>query len=165
MPCLFAAHEHKGGATAVQPGEVIVTGGALMQDGKRLYAFAKPVRQTTEDGGELVAIESHFFALSDEGTRAVGLQDLNTPAANTLQHGQVWSEKEFQNAPEKSRSLKGTKILNAPRITMHPGKEGSVNYGEDGGEMLQLKVAPRLNPDGRTVDIDVRLQLDPGPGS
>ncbi len=148
-------------AIAVQPGEVVVTGGALLPNGKRLYSFAQPVRKTI-NGQEVVEIDSRVLALNDAGADAGGLADFKNSAANTIQHGQVWSKGEFASGLEKMQAAEGTELMHTPKIMLIPGGEGSISIGQDSGSMLQIKVAPRLNPEGRGVDMDLRVQFDAG---
>lgn len=40
-----------------------------------------------------------------------------------------------------------------------------MHIGEANGEALQMKVLPKLAPDGRAFDMEIRLELAPGAAS
>jgi hypothetical protein len=148
-------------SATVQPGETIVTGGSPMPNGKRLFVFATPTH-SSHQGQPTIDVDTRFLALPDSAAALLGLDKLATSAANTLQHGEVWAPGESDASLAKLDQDSGANTLNAPSIRLLPGREGAVNYGEDGGEMLQLKVLPKLTADGRAFDMEVRLELDLG---
>ncbi|MBC8012016.1 MAG: hypothetical protein H7067_18175, partial [Burkholderiales bacterium] len=142
-------------ATA-QPGETVVTGGSLLPDGRRLYLFATPKRER-RDGREVVTIEGQFLATTDAAAQSVGLDVLNTAAANTLQHGQVWAAGESTAALRALAQAGGADVLAAPRVVLLPGAEGAINIGD---KML-LKATPTLAADGAGVEMELRLEASP----
>jgi hypothetical protein len=146
----------------VQPGESVVTGGSVMPNGKRIFAFATPV-QDHYQGQEAVKIGTRFIALSDDDAKAIGLDQLATSAANTLQHGEVWANGEMDAAFETMQASKTAKTLSLPTVFVVPGREASVNFGQEAGEMLQLKVTPSLAPDGKGIELELRMEYDQGP--
>ena len=136
----------------LKSGEVVVTGGYKLPDGTRLYAFVQPTVERV-DGVDVVNIASTFRMLSDEIGRKVGLENLATNAANTLQHGEVW-------AAEEQAAVLGT-LENAPGMTgiSYPGVKvptGISSVIEAG--MLRLKVTPKVGADDGIMDFEVRLE-------
>ena len=136
----------------LKSGEVVVTGGYKLPNGKRLYAFAQPVIGQ-EEGVEVVKIESRFFAITDDAGKAVGLDSIATNANNTLQHGEVWVADEQTSVLAKLNASADTDMLASPSITVRPGTSGSIEIGT-----LKLKVTPVVSADHANMDFDVRLE-------
>jgi RNA polymerase sigma factor (sigma-70 family) len=147
-------------SATVQPGETIVTGGSLMPDGKRLFAFATP-EHSIDKGRPTVDVNARFVALPDAATTLLGLDKLATSAANTLQHGEVWAPGEMNAALAKLDKTSGADTLSAPRVRLLSGNEGTISIGQEGGETLEMKVLPKLAADGRALDMEMRLELAP----
>jgi hypothetical protein len=141
----------------VQPGETVVTGGSVMPDGRRLFAFSTPVRKFHQ-GKEVVQIATQFLAVTDEATQSIGLDELATSAANTLQHGEVWTPSEMTSALAGIKASEGTDMLSSPVITMIPGGKGQINVGSE----MRVDVSPTLSPDGKGIEVELRLEIDPG---
>lgn len=136
----------------LKSGEVVVTGGYRLPDGKRLYAFATPVVEQV-DGADVVRIESQFLSLTDEAGKLVGLDNLSTNAANTLQHGEVWVPDEQASVLAKLQAGGGVDMLTSPSITVKPGSSGMIEVGE-----MRLKVTPTLGTERGNMDFEVRLE-------
>lgn len=136
----------------MRSGEVVVTGGYKLADGRRLYAFAKPTVRDI-DGLRVVAIEGRYLTLTDEAGKSVGLDNLATNAANTLQHGEVWVPQEEAEVFAKLRSAAGVDVLTPPALTIMPGQSGAISVGG-----TQLKITPSLLEDGNGLDVEVRLE-------
>jgi hypothetical protein len=136
----------------LKSGEVVVTGGYKLPDGRRLYAFAKPnVEQI--DGTNVVMIEGRYLTVSDEAGKAVGLDSLATNAANTLQHGEVWVPEEEATVLGRLANAPGTQIVQYPGLSVRPGRSGTISVGD-----IQLKVTPTLAEDGDGVGMELRLE-------
>ncbi|MBW8781080.1 MAG: hypothetical protein JF599_04225 [Verrucomicrobia bacterium] len=135
----------------LKSGEVVVTGGYKLADGRRLYAFAKPVVQQN-NGRDEVMIEGRYLTLTDEAGKSVGLDTLATNAANTLQHGEVWVPEEEQSVVNQLRTTPGTEFLGYPRITVLPGSSGTIEIGD-----IQLKVTPTLSAT-HALSLELRLE-------
>lgn len=144
----------------LKSGEVVVTGGYRLPDGTRLYAFVQPFVEQATDGAEVVRISSQFRMLADEVGAAVGLDNLATNAANTLQHGEVWVADEQREVLELIDPMPGVSGLSAPSVTVRPGSSSVIELGE-----MRLKVAPLLAADGRSLDFEVRLEQPQPPPS
>lgn len=134
----------------LRSGEVIVTGGYRLADGRRLYAFARPVVQP-EDG--TIRIDGDFLTLTEDTGRLVGLDSLATNAANTIQHGEVWVPGEMEEVMAAAGDGPGTSLVSYPAATVRPGDAASIEV--DG---LRLKITPTLHPDGDNMEVDLRLE-------
>jgi hypothetical protein len=136
----------------LKSGEVVVTGGYKLPDGRRIYAFAQPVVEQV-DGVETVKVTGRFLSLTDEAGTAVGLDSIATNAANTLQHGEVWVADEQQAVLTKLSGNAGADLLTMPEITLGSGASGSVEMGD-----LRLKITPTLTVGGENMDFEMRLE-------
>ncbi len=136
----------------LKSGEIVVTGGYRLADGRRLYAFAKPM--IVEAGGSpMVMVEGSYLALSDEAGKAVGLDALATNAANTLQHGEVWMAGEETAVMAELADVPGVEWLSDPGVVVRSGDSGTITFGD-----IQLKVTPTLREGGGGLGMDVRLE-------
>lgn len=136
----------------LKSGEAVVTGGYPLADGTRLYAFVRPVVEE-RDGETTIRIDSLFRILDDPAGAAVGLDNLATNAANTLQHGEVWIADELDTVLGTLDATPGTNGLSLPDVAVLPGQSATIELGE-----LRLKVTPDLAADGETLDFEVRLE-------
>jgi hypothetical protein len=136
----------------LKSGEVVVTGGYPLSDGRRLYAFAKPTIQAV-DGVNEVLIEGRYFTLTDEVSKSVGLDNLATNAANTLQHGEVWVPGEEEAVLSKLQAAPGADMLICPKLFVQPGRSGTISVGD-----IQLKVTPSLVENGDSLGLELRLE-------
>ncbi len=141
----------------LKSGEVVVTGGYKLSNGKRLYAFAQPVIEQV-DGKDVVKIESRFISLTDDAGKSVGLNSIATDVANTLQHGEVWVADEQTSVLAKLNASAGTDVLASPTITVPGGTSGIVEIGD-----LKLKVTPVISDDHTKMDFEVRLEQPQAP--
>jgi hypothetical protein len=142
----------------LKSGEVVVTGGYKLPDGTRLYAFVQPTVERV-DGADVVNIASTFRMLSDETGKAVGLENLATNAANTLQHGEVWAAEEKAAVLGALETASGVRGLSYPGVRVPTGVSSVIEAGT-----LRLKVTPTLGADRESMDFEVRLeQTQPGP--
>lgn len=137
----------------LKSGEVVVTGGYRLPDGKRLYAFVQPFVEQATDGAEVVRISSQFRLLADDVGAAVGLDNLATNAANTLQHGEVWMAEEQREILGLIDPIPGVTGMSAPGVTVRSGTSSVIELGE-----MRLKVTPMLAADGESLDFEVRLE-------
>lgn len=136
----------------LKSGEVVVTGGYKLPNGKRLYAFAQPVIQQV-DGADVVKIESRFLATTDEVGKSLGLDTIATNAANTLQHGEVWVADEQASVWSKLDAASGSDFVEMRAITVPSSGSGVIQCGT-----LQLKVSPVVSADHSNMDFEVRLE-------
>jgi len=136
----------------LKSGEIVVTGGYKLPDGSRLYAFATPVLKTV-DGARVITVESRFMAITDDAGKAVGLDNLSTNAANTLQHGEVWVPDEAAAVLQTLQTANGiTMMATSPSLSVKPDSSGEIEV-----EGMHLKFTPTVLPDGETLDFEVRL--------
>lgn len=136
----------------LKSGEIVVTGGYRLADGRRLYAFAKPM--VVEAGGaSMVMVEGSYVTLPDEAGKAVGLDALATNAANTLQHGEVWMAEEEAAVMAELADLPGVERVSDPGVVVRSGDSGTITFGD-----IRLKVTPTLRENGGGLGIDVRLE-------
>ncbi|MET0263784.1 MAG: hypothetical protein ABW223_12850 [Rariglobus sp.] len=145
----------------LKSGEVVVTGGHLLPDGRRLYAFARPVIERGTSGDE-VAVSGRFLSLDEAAGKSAGLENLNTNAANTLQHGEVWIADEEVEVLGKLAAVPGTQIIETPTVRVKPGASGMIEVGD-----LKLKVTP-VAMRGENMDFEIRLErplVPPNPAS
>lgn len=136
----------------LKSGEVVVTGGYALADGTRLYAFMQPVLERV-DGEDVVRITSTFRTLDDAVGRKVGLDNLATNAANTLQHGEVWIADEQRQVFEALDADMVGGLVNGPAVTMRPGESTWIEVGT-----MRLKVTPALTNEPGRLDFEVRLE-------
>lgn len=143
----------------LRSGEVVVTGGYRLADGRRLYAFARPVVRKV-GGADVVSIEGRYLTLTDEAGKAVGLENLATNAANTLQHGEVWMAGEEAAVLGKLVGTPGTDMVAYPTLSVAPGRSGTITVGD-----VQLKVTPTLTEGGDGMGMELRLEQPQRPGA
>lgn len=136
----------------LKSGEVVVTGGYKLADGRRLYAFAKPIVQEI-DGTKQVMIEGRYLTLTDEMGKSVGLDNLATNSNNSLQHGEVWVPAEEEAVFAKLKATPGTDVLAYPSLSLRLGRSGTISIGT-----IQLKVTPTLAEDGEELGLELRLE-------
>lgn len=136
----------------LKSGEVVVTGGYKLPDGTRLYAFVQPTVERV-DGVDVVNIASTFRMLSDETGRKVGLENLATNAANTLQHGEVWAAEEQAAVLGILESAPGQRGISYPGVKVPNGVSSVIEAG-----LLRLKVTPKVGADSGILDFEVRLE-------
>lgn len=136
----------------LKSGEVVVTGGYRLPDGKRVYAFAQPVVEKV-DGVDRVKIQGRLLSLTEESGKAVGLDNLSTNAANTLQHGEVWVADEQQDVLGRLSSDATVDLLTMPNITLKSGGSGLIEVGE-----IKLRLTPTLVGDQGGMTMELRLE-------
>jgi hypothetical protein len=142
----------------LKSGEVVVTGGYPLADGRRLYAFAKPIAQDV-DGAGGVRIEGHYLTLTDEVSQTVGLDSLATNAANTLQHGEVWLPGEDDAVLVKIQNTPGADVVVYPDLAVQFGRSGTISVGD-----VRIKVTPSRADSGDGLGLELRLeQPQPSP--
>ncbi len=147
-----------------KPGEVIVTGGSLTKDGKRLFAFVTPENLgPTQKGPHQLDYKSKLVALPEEAVAELGLDHLVSGAAHTLQHGEVWAPSEVERVLSRLSSMKGTDVLSAPRVTVLSGTEATVSIGEanQDGEFVGVSVGllPEAPAADGTLNTEVSVEL------
>ena len=143
----------------LKSGEVVVTGGYKLADGRRLYAFATPVVEEI-DGAKQVRISARYLTLTDAAGSAAGLDNLSTNAANTLQHGEVWVADEERAVLEKVGTMTGVDVVTAPKVSLRSGGSGLISIGD-----VQLKVTPTLAGEGDGLGMELRLEQPQVPGT
>jgi hypothetical protein len=136
----------------LKSGEVVVTGGYKLADGRRLYAFAKPVLENV-DGSDVVMIHGRYLTVSDDVGKTVGLDSLVTNAANTLQHGEVWVPSEEESVFSRLQSEPGTVVRPYPSFSVRLGRSGTINIGD-----TQLKVTPTQGEGVDSLEMELRLE-------
>ncbi len=136
----------------LKSGEVVVTGGYPLADGTRLYAFVRPMLEEV-DGATVVRIASTFRTLDDAAGSGVGLDNLATNAANTLQHGEVWVADEQREVFAALDAGMTGGLVSGPDITMRPGESAWIEVGN-----MRLKVTPALAAEPGSLDFEVRLE-------
>lgn len=136
----------------MKSGEVVVTGGYPLPDGRRLYAFAKPSLEKV-DGADGVMIRGHYILLTDEVGKVVGLDNLATNAANTLQHGEVWLAAEEEAVFAKLKNTPGADVVVYPSLFVQPGASGKIQVGD-----VQLQVTPSLAESEGGLAVELRLE-------
>lgn len=136
----------------LRSGEVVVTGGYKLADGRRLYAFAKPVIQEI-DGTPVAMVHGRYVTVTDEVGKTVGLDSLVTNAANTLQHGEVWVPAEEESVLKQLEATPGTAIRALPSFSVRFGRSGTMSIGE-----TQLKVTPTLADGVDNLGMELRLE-------
>lgn len=141
----------------LKSGETVVTGGYRLPDGKRLYAFAKPVVEQV-DGLDMIKIEGRYLSLTDDAGKTVGLDSLATNAANTLQHGEVWVPAEEESVFAQLAGTAGTDIVTYPSLSVRPGASGTISVGD-----IHLKVTPTLATEGGGLGLELRLEQPQSP--
>lgn len=139
-------------------GEVIVTGGYALPDGRRVYAFTQPVVETLPNGAQGVRIAGQVLAVGEEAGRRVGLDTLTTAAANTLQHGEVWVADEHATVLAGLAKEDGMEIATLPDMSIASGASAVVELGDK-----RLRIDPVVGPDGRALDVEVRMEQTPPP--
>ncbi len=132
----------------LKPGEGVVTGGYRLPDGSRLFAF---VETDARPGGD-IGVLGRFFSVPDYDAQALGLGNLATEAANTLQHGEVWVREEMDAVTRQLGRSGQTRALGLGATALSPGSASSVRipsqpplayrvYAErDAQDQLQLEL-------------------------
>jgi ribosomal protein L18E len=146
----------------LKSGEVVVTGGYALPDGRRLYAFAKPVVEQV-NGKATVMIQGRILSMDESAVKAVGLDGIATNAANTIQHGEVWLAEEETAVMKQLEMEKGVDVYTTPRVTVNSGSSGSFNLTGGATVDIKLRVSPVLREDGKTMDFEVRFENAPTP--
>jgi hypothetical protein len=139
---------------SVRPGEVVVTGGQRAADGRRVFAFVEPVRDPSTSGGAL-RYRSQVAYLSDAAAAAVGLSELSSNAANTLQHGEVWLADERRAVLERLATLPDTEIV---PLQDSPGALGQASRLQTGPYALSFETGAG---EGADLDLELRLEYTP----
>lgn len=141
----------------LKSGEVVVTGGYRLPDGKRLYAFAQPVVEMVE-GATVVRVTGQFVALNDEAGKGVGLDSLSTNANNTLQHGEVWVKDEQAEVMSRVTGMTGVDVVKMKDIAIVSGDSGVISIGN-----IRVTVAPVVTDDRGSMTMELRLEQSPVP--
>jgi hypothetical protein len=137
----------------LRSGEVVVTGGYRLPDGKRVYAFAQPTVEQT-DHGDRIRVGVRIFKVSDELGRTVGLDTLATNAANTMQHGEVWIADEFTQVAQTLTATGGAEATPAlPELILKTGESGQMDAGD-----MKIDVTPVVGADHQALEFEVRVE-------
>lgn len=151
---------------ATKPGEVIVTGGSRTADGKRMFAFVDPRgRPLANARGTQVEIGAKLIAVPEEFVKELGLDNLLTGAANTLQHGEVWTAEDVARVMErfKNNALPSVDILSTPKVTVLAGNAAELHVGQDNesGEFRGVSVGVTSQTAGAdgTLSTELRVEL------
>jgi len=136
----------------LKSGEVVVTGGYKLADGTRLYAFIQPTVEQS-NGADVVRVASKIMMLPDALSSKVGLDNLATNAANTIQHGEVWTADEQWSVFSAIGETPGVRGINVTGATVPTGTSSVIEAGE-----LRLKVTPTVGADRESMDFEVRLE-------
>lgn len=152
------------GTAQLKVGESFITGGWLMDDGKRGYALVTPVVQTGADGQQTVMMESRLFAVPTEGLEAAGLAHITSDGRDADKYG-VTDGAMTQNLFERLKKIQGVDVLSTPSIAVQPGKGATIQLGNSaGGGGLILKLQPNVNATRDGLDLDYNLDLTGGSG-
>ncbi len=99
-----------------------------------------------------MVIQGILSKIGDVG-KAVGLDNLATNAANTLQHGEVWVPGEEESVLTQLRTIPGADMQSYPSVSLRSGRSGTISIGG-----IQLKVTPTLAENGEGLGLDLRLE-------
>jgi hypothetical protein len=143
---------------SLTPGEGVVTGGYRLPDGSRLFAFVET--DTRADGG--IGVMSRFYSVPDASVPGLGLQNLLTEAANTLQHGEVWVRDEIADVTRRMQQPGTARPVGLGATSLRPGEASVLPiesdppitfriYAESGGDKgleleLRLESVPATSP-------------------
>ncbi len=125
-----------------------MTGGYKKADGSYELTFLTP-SSALDDFPETVDIFIRVLAVKPESVEALGLEALATNARNTLQHGEVWTEKDIikafssGGASQKQSGPLLTMYSSAPFITPLNAQstiEATVTKNLDGSFTVQTRV-------------------------
>ncbi len=141
----------------LKSGEAVVTGGYLLPDGNRLYAFVQP-ELIDVDGTPQVRLQGRFNLLDDETGTRVGLDSIATNAANTLQHGEVWIRDEVDAVLNDLARTPGVSGITISEITVRPGGTATLQLEDP---LLTLKITPVPTGTDDDMDLEVRLEQTP----
>ena len=142
--------------TSVKEDELILTGGHPLESGKRYYASLKPKRIILDDGREAIRVDSRLFSLDDAVAEQSELHSLMTNAKNTLQHGEIWNEDDFQNTFEDfGESLNS---ISQPSLIVMPGSTAQMSIGSQGAGGHRMHVTPSVSEDDGSIDLEVRIE-------
>jgi hypothetical protein len=160
-------HEDVASATIrarVNKGERLVTGGYVKPDGTREYTFIEHEVKRSEDGAVAAIIfEVQTMALGNFSIGTGKLSAIETNAQNTLQHGDVWSEDEFQDFRgelDRERERDPGFVSGGSLVSMGvvPGEEGIIGPLLDtNGNAFEIAITASPVENGG-VDIEARVQ-------
>jgi hypothetical protein len=106
----------------LKPGEGVVTGGYRLPDGSRLFAFLETSERS--DGG--IGVMGRFFSVPDADAQTLGLGNLLTEAANTIQHGEVWVRDEINDVTRQIGQTGRARAVGLGATALQPGNAAIV---------------------------------------
>jgi hypothetical protein len=138
----------------LRPGEGVVTGGYRLPDGSRLFAFIETDERA--DGG--IGVMGRFYSVPDELARGLGLQNLHTEAANTLQHGEVWMREEIDGVTAQIQRSGAARAVGLGATALLPGNASVVRI--ESTPPISYRVYIDRDA-GKGLDLDLRLESVP----
>ncbi|MBI3881114.1 MAG: hypothetical protein HY301_13765 [Verrucomicrobia bacterium] len=145
------------GTAQLKPGESFVTGGWLMEDGKRGFALVTPTLVNGTDGQPTVMMESKLFAIPEVALAEVGLDLMVADGRNADNHG-VTDGAATRSLLQRLGKIQGVDVLSAPSIATQPGRDATIQLGDANGG-LNLRLQPKIGANGQGFDLDFDLGL------
>lgn len=138
----------------LRPGEGVVTGGYRLPDGTRLFAFIETDERA--DGG--IGVMGRFYSVPDATAQSLGLQNLHTEAANTLQHGEVWMREEIADITTRIQTSGTARAVGLGATALRPGHASVVSIASNPPITYRVYI-DRDASNG--LDLDLRLESIP----
>jgi len=161
-----------GGETSAQipHGQVLITGGWSLGDGRRLLALVTPQVVEADGRNPQIDIQATLIETPEDylfGTDADSAGDPNQPRFTGLLH-----DSQAQEILAAFGSTQGFKIISSPRVTTADGRQARLSMGSEvmiDGEPVNIGPAidlvPRITADG--IDLDMKAEVsvldDAGP--
>lgn len=138
----------------LRPGEGVVTGGYRLPDGTRLFAFIETDERP--DGG--IGVMGRFYSVPDAIAQSLGLQNLHTEAANTLQHGEVWMREEIAEITTRIQTSGTSRAVGLGATALRPGQASIVPIESNPPITYRVYIDRDAN---NGLDLDLRLESIP----
>ncbi len=138
----------------LRPGEGVVTGGYRLPDGSRLFAFI----ETSERGDGSIGVQGRFYSVPDGVAQGLGLQNLLTEAANTLQHGEVWLREEIADITTRIQGSGVSRAVGLGATSLLPGHASVVPIESNPPITYRVYIERDAN---NGLDLDLRLESIP----
>ena len=122
---IFTASVH----AEIEAGETLVMGGYRKPDGSHEFTFLTPTVVTLEDGRELIQLRSRVLAVGPEFAKSSGMDSLATPAPNTEDSSEAWSQADTLATLRSASESQGAAIMNSPNISITSGETFGLNFG------------------------------------
>ena len=139
--------------TKVEPGHTVITGGFQVPDGSFEYTMFKPTL-ATESGKPVILLEGKRMSVHQDQLSMLGLDSLQTNAANTLQHGEVWSPSQVNEFNLKIKELgRGVDVLSNPRVMVFRDQEAQIEIGN-----YRAIVKAMVPEEGGAIHLELRTE-------